>query len=131
MSLSSGLEVYTASDHLPKTLSHPVKGASYSVSETAFQDALGTTKPRWEWIREKTTISEINEQMVGYPGYPSRIQGEGQEVVNRPELEIFELAMTGGGQVFGECHVYGASRFHLSQVLVLNLCRLVRVNRHL
>jgi hypothetical protein len=84
-----------------------VKGPSYSVSETAFQAALGVTKPRWEWVREKTTIGEINEQKVGYPGYFSRIEGRDDEVVDRPELELFGLAMTGGGSVFGECHIYG------------------------
>jgi len=71
------------------------------------QDALGIDKPRWEWIREKTTVGEINRQKVGYPGWPSQIEGKDEEVVDRPELEIFGLAMAGGGSVFGQSHVYG------------------------
>jgi hypothetical protein len=81
------------------------------VSETALQDALGITVPRWEWIREKTTVGDINTQKVGYPGYPSRVEGNDEDVVDRPELEIFGLAMAGGGSVFGQSHVYGA--FHI------------------
>ncbi len=106
--LSRGLEIFTATDHLPRTLSHPVKGQSYSVSETAFQDGLGITKTRWEWLREKTTIGEINEQKVGYPGYPfSGMKGNEKTEVPRPELDIFGLGMTAGGEILGTAHVYG------------------------
>ena len=82
------------------------------MSETALQDALGITVPRWEWIREKTTVDD-NTQKVWYPDYPSRVEGKDEDVVDRPELEIFGLAMAGGGSVFGQSHVYGALHFFL------------------
>lgn len=67
----------------------------------------GTTKPRWEWINEKTTVGKINEQGVGYPGWISRIEGQETQVVARPELALFGLSMTGTGEVLGAAHVYG------------------------
>ncbi|PMD30938.1 S-adenosyl-L-methionine-dependent methyltransferase [Hyaloscypha variabilis F] len=115
------LDVFSAADHLPKTLSHPEKGKSYSVSETALQDALGITVPRWEWIREKTTVGDINTQKVGYPGYPSRVEGKDEDVVDRPELEIFGLAMAGGGSVFGQSHVYDYPWADLGKATVVDV----------
>ena len=52
-------------------------------------------------------MGEINAQKVGYPGSFSRVEGQEDEVRDRPELEIFGLAMAGGGSVFGMSHVYG------------------------
>ena len=48
----------------------------------------------------------------GYPGLPQGTEAsggkrEGSELVNRPELEVFGLAMLGGGMVFGAAHPYG------------------------
>ncbi|KAM5383754.1 hypothetical protein ACJZ2D_001743 [Fusarium nematophilum] len=54
-----GLDLYTASDHLPRALHHPVKGPSYAVDQTAWQDAMGVAKPRWDWLEETTSASEL------------------------------------------------------------------------
>ena len=109
---NSNSDVYTASDRLPTTLLDPQKGHSYKVDETAFQDALGTTKTRWEWLEEKISPDDILNRGVGYPGVPvagkdNANGGAEQKMVSRPELEIFGLAMLGGGRVFGAAHPYG------------------------
>lgn len=103
---------------MPTTLLDPVKGTSYKVEETAFQDAVGTTKARWEWLEEKISPDEILNKGVGYPGMPSatkeNVNGSAtkkhmngsatkgdvngsmtEKTVGRPELEIFGLAMLG------------------------------------
>ena len=55
---------------------------------------------------------QLGCQGPGYPGLPARVQtsgdeGKGNHLVNRPELEVFGLAMLGGGMVFGAAHPYG------------------------
>lgn len=113
---ASNLDLYTASDHLPAYLLGE-KGASYRVDETAFQEALGTPKPRWDWLEEKLPLEALSAKGVGYPGLPSlRKTRKGQNgnageqtLVARPELETFGLAMLGGGKVFGAAHPYGQS----------------------
>jgi len=80
------------------------------VSETAFQEAVGTSKPRWEWLEEKVKVKELSSKHASYPGMPDsnlRTIGSEESLVSRPELEIFGLAMLGGGRVFGTAHVYG------------------------
>lgn len=136
---NSNLDPYTASDRLPTTLLDPHKGPSYKVEETAFQDAVGTTKARWEWLEEKISPDEILNTGVGYPGMPRPMKqnvnksltkeavngsatkegvngsatkedvngSAAKDTVSRPELEIFGLAMLGGGRVFGAAHPYG------------------------
>ena len=108
----SGADLYTSSDHLPSTLLSPTKGPSYQVEDTAFQNAVGTTKPRWEWLEEKVPREQLGCQGAGYPGLPARDktsgdEGKGNHLVSRPELELFGLAMLGGGLVFGAAHPYG------------------------
>ena len=119
----SNLDLFTASDHLPSYLLSS-KGASYKVNETPFQDALGTSKPRWEWLEESIDISQKAEKGrgVGYPGSPDfhsklmsahlqdthfEANGTRTQLTARPELEIFGLAMVGGGRVFGAAHPHG------------------------
>src|SRR4051812_17807019 len=46
-------EAFSASDRLPKNLLDPETGPSYDVAKTAWQDAVGTSKTRWEWIEER------------------------------------------------------------------------------
>ncbi len=110
----SNLDPYTASDHLPGYLLS-AKGASYRVDETPLQEAVGTSKPRWDWLEEKVPPEALSSKGPGYPGLPSLresqktpngIGGE-QTLVARPEHEIFGLAMLGGGMVFGAAHPYG------------------------
>ena len=49
----------------------------------------------------------------GYPGpfgseLDKAVEGRApDELVGRPELPIFGLAMVGGGKVFGRAHLYG------------------------
>lgn len=55
---------------------------------------------------------QLGSQGPGYPGLPGREKTSGgkeasQELVGRPELEVFGLAMLGGGMVFGSAHPYG------------------------
>lgn len=110
---------------MPRTLRHPVKGPSYAVDVTPFQDAVGSSVPRWTWLEEQPTIRELLDgrdgpdgQLSGYPGgFGDEIRGltekvasgekDEQERVARPELELFGLAMVGGGRVFGRAHLYG------------------------
>ena len=106
------LDLYTASDQLPKYLLGE-KGHSYKVNETAWQDAVGTSKPRWDWLEEKHSLDDlIVSSGAGYPGLPSlkqrEVNGASKEsLASRPELEVFGLAMLGGGLVFGAAHPYG------------------------
>lgn len=147
------LDLYTASDRLPTTLLDPHKGPSYKVDETAFQDAVGTTKARWEWLEEKISPGEILNTGVGYPGMPratkqnvnkspmkedangsateksvDRIAAKEnvngiatKENVSRPELEIFGLAMLGGGRVFGAAHPYDYPWHELGAAVVVDV----------
>lgn len=106
------LDLYTASDNLPKYLLGE-KGHSYKVDETAWQVAVGTTKSRWDWLEEKNSPKDLTAPRgAGYPGLPSFKQentnGTSEEkLARRPEHEVFGLAMLGGGMVFGAAHPYG------------------------
>ena len=110
-----GFDLYTASDHLPRTLLDPKKGKSYEVEETAVQSAVGTTKPRWEWLEETIPGQELlNPSGQAYPGafgpdLQAALQStDAQGLVKRPELATFGLAMLGGGRVTGTAHLFGA-----------------------
>lgn len=118
---SSNLDLFTACDHLPNYLLGS-KGSSYKVNETAFQEAVGTTKPRWEWLEQKIIPGMTPNETQGYPGMPglytkehvngltngqAKIEHRAGEAVPRPELEVFGLAMVGGGMVYGAAHPHG------------------------
>ena len=112
--LNFNLDLYAASEHLPKTLLDKVKGPSYQVDETAWQDALGTTMSRWDWLEEKVSPDQLSKDGVGYPSVPQPekfMNGSAdpakKHVVSRPEHEIFNLSMLGGGRVHGAAHPYG------------------------
>lgn len=117
----SALDPYSASDHLPRCLFDKVIGPSYDVAQTAFQAAAGTNKPRWDWLEEKVLVKDLQEGRCGtggtQSGYPGPFGSEldkavahkdNAELIQRPELPIFGLAMVGGGRVFGKAHLYGA-----------------------
>lgn len=121
MSVCSAFDLYSASDHLPRSLFDKKMGPSYDVAETAFQKALGTHKPRWEWFEERITVQDLLDGRCGtdgaQSGYPGPFGSEldkavegnaGSDLVGRPELPIFGLAMVGGGRVLGKAHLYGA-----------------------
>ncbi|KAJ5892735.1 hypothetical protein N7504_009426 [Penicillium tannophilum] len=109
-----GWDLYTASDALPHALLDPKIGSSYSVKESAWQRAVGTTKERWNWLEEGTTSTKLQNGggSGAYPGpfgpdIAAAIQRTGgEETLRRPELDIFGLAMLGGGRVFGVAHLY-------------------------
>jgi hypothetical protein len=118
--MHSAFDIYSASDHLPRSLFDKKTGPSYDVAETAFQAAAGTHKPRWDWLEEKVTVRDLQEGRCGtdggcsgYPGpfgseLDKAIEGKADsDLVGRPELPIFGLAMVGGGKVFGKAHLYG------------------------
>ena len=106
------LDLYTASDHLPRFLLGE-KGHSYEVDETPWQDAVGTTKSRWDWLDEKHSRKDLRVSSgIGYPGLPSLKHEDVDEalkdrVIRRPEHGVFGLAMLGGGMVSGAAHPYG------------------------
>ena len=122
------LDVYTASDHLPKYLLSE-RGHSYQVDETPWQDAVNTSKPRWDWLEEKHTPASLLEASSGpgYPGLPSLKEvvsaAAGEKLMSRPEYEVFGLAMLGGGLVFGAAHLYGISPQQLYSSLNASLTR--------
>ena len=111
--LNFGLDLYAASEHLPKALLDEIKGPSYKVNETAWQDALGTNKSRWEWLDEKVLPDEFSKGGAGYPSVPQpknflkTSDTKEQSLVNRPEHQIFSLSMLGGGRVLTAAHPYG------------------------
>lgn len=54
----------------------------------------------------------VETEGIGYPGLPGGgpvSSHEKDDLVSRPELEVFGLAMLGGGKVFGAAHPYGES----------------------
>ena len=106
-------EAFTASDRLPKTLLDPDIGPSYDLQKTAWQDAVATTKTRWQWIEERIEQDQVLSTSGHYPGIPSLViepQPIGEDgLVARPELAIMGLAMVGGGRVFGSAHIHGES----------------------
>lgn len=99
-------EVFTAADKLPKYLLGE-KGHSFKVDETPFQEALGTPKSRWEWLEEDLVPDEVPVTGLGI-GYSGLMTAESspKTPTKRPELEVFGLAMLGGGRVFGAAHPY-------------------------
>ncbi|KAL4889029.1 S-adenosyl-L-methionine-dependent methyltransferase [Aspergillus ambiguus] len=120
-------EAFTAADHLPVTLLDPDTGPSYDVAKTAFQNAICTSKPRWEWIEEKVEKDKLRESGGHYPGIPSLAlesqsnADNGNGLVARPELEIMGLAMVGGGRVLGTAHVYDFPWASLGKALVVDV----------
>lgn len=97
---------------MPKALLDAEKGHSYRVDETAFQEALNTKKTRWEWLEEKVLPGDVCSGGAGYPGLPEpeKMVNNGTaegNLVSRPEHEIFNLSMLGGGRVNGAAHPYG------------------------
>ncbi|RYP38827.1 hypothetical protein DL767_002431 [Monosporascus sp. MG133] len=136
--LSCGQDVYTASDYLPRTLRDPVKGPSYAVNVTPFQDAVATDTPRWTWLEEKPKIRDLLDGRNGpngkespYPGvYGTEQQSlidmvatgtDDQTQVPRPEHALFGLAMVGGGRVYGEAHLYDFPWASLGKATVVDV----------
>lgn len=96
------------------------KGASYKVNETPLQEAIGTSKPMWEWLEEKVPARELKSTNGSYPGYfDSYISAvnDWESVVSRPELDIFGIAMLGGGRVNGTAHAYGKKQHIMGYVV--------------
>jgi hypothetical protein len=121
----SGLDIYSSSDHLPRYLGDPLKGHSYEVETTPWQDAVGTCKPRWEWLEEKAKVYHLRDGKNGsdgsasaYPGIfgpelENALQNESKtSCISRPEHAIFSQAMVGGGRVFGQAQLHGAPSDH-------------------
>jgi hypothetical protein len=119
-------EAFSASDRLPRNLLDPVTGPSYDVTKTAWQDAVGVKKSRWDWIEERVEQDQLLDSGGHYPGIPSLVlepQPKGEDgLVARPELAIMGLAMVGGGRVFGAAHVYGKNHLFLSQAVHCSCC---------
>ncbi|KIW05311.1 uncharacterized protein PV09_03836 [Verruconis gallopava] len=118
-------EAFSASDRLPRNLLHPVTGPSYDVTKTAWQDAIQTTKSRWDWIEERVEQEKLLDSGGHYPGIPSVViepppKGE-DGLVARPELAIMGLAMIGGGRVFGSAHVHDFPWASLGNSLIVDV----------
>ena len=84
------------------------------------QLATGTSKPLWEWFEEKITVKDVLDgntgpdgRSSGYPGVfgselEAAVRGKNtNELIPRPEISNFGLAMIGGGRVHTEAHLYG------------------------
>lgn len=111
---SSAFDFYAASERFPRYLLGP-NGASYDVTKTPLNEALGTDKPYWDWLAVKIKPEDIGKGSgVGYSGVPdpkswSHLKPDADGLIKRPELENFGLGMVGGGKVsgsalpFGEC----------------------------
>ncbi|KAI0541762.1 S-adenosyl-L-methionine-dependent methyltransferase [Xylaria digitata] len=111
-------DLFSMADYLPLSLKDPVFGPSYQVNETAFNMAVGTSKPRWEWLEEKIPKAQVNSRASKLSLFTALLAGQGQvpqqsddetdqgEMVSRPELENFGLAMVGGGRVYSTPHVF-------------------------
>ncbi|KAF3912593.1 O-demethylpuromycin-O-methyltransferase [Arthrobotrys entomopaga] len=129
---------YTAADHLPRLLTNPVKGPSYSVDVCAFQDAMGTKSSMWNWLEEPTKVRDVLEGRNGsdgtYSAYPGVFGDELQQLVKeanakqddqrcipRPELAAFGFAMIGGGKVLGEAHLYDFPWASLGKATVVDV----------
>ncbi len=123
--LMFNLDVYTASEYVPKALLDKVKGPSYKVNETAWQDALRTNKSRWDWLDEKLPLHDMSTAGASYPGVPQpeefvkAMNVKEQVLVNRPEHQIFSLAMVGGGSIHGAAHPYGQSNRVGASIFIL------------
>ncbi|KAI9688867.1 MAG: hypothetical protein M1822_001224 [Bathelium mastoideum] len=129
-----GLDLYSASDYLPKALFDPAIGKSYDVANTAWQCSMRTPKSRWEWLDEKTTAADLKHGTFGLNGNRSAYPGpfgteldkaldngkDGQQLA-RPEHAIFGLAMLGGGKVFGEAHLYDYPWESLGSALIVDV----------
>ncbi|PWY93216.1 S-adenosyl-L-methionine-dependent methyltransferase [Aspergillus sclerotioniger CBS 115572] len=101
--------VMFASEALPQSLLDPDLGPLYSVNETAWQRAIGTTKARWTWLEEE--VEQPPPPPTGSSGYsgpfgPDLAHPTTFPPRRRSELEIFGLAMLGGGRVFGRAHLF-------------------------
>lgn len=114
------MDVYAASERFPKSLLGP-KGASYDVMETAWQEAMGTNKSRWDWLSEKVNPEHIINNDVGYSGVPdpkrwNYLQPDSEGLIKRPELDNFSLAMVGGGKVSGSSLPFGKQTTHNNKI---------------
>lgn len=76
----SGLDAYAASGSLPKVLFRSARTAPTPDRATAFNEAVGTNLSHWEFLDQGI------EQPDG-------------TIPHRPELDIYSLAMLGGGRV--------------------------------
>jgi hypothetical protein len=122
------LDIYSASDFLPKTLLDSEKGQSYDVDKTAFQDAMGSGITRWEWFEQHVPAQELlNYPKGGYPGpwgptLTDTVKGKkSDELVPRPEHSNFCLAMFAGGLVFGAAHLYDYAWDSLGKATVVDV----------
>ena len=85
---SSGSDIYTGSTKTPDILRDPVKGNSTSVACTPFAEAVGAEHGYWSWLEEKVPLPDGS-------------------IGQRPSLEMFGLAMVGGGRVTSTAIFYG------------------------
>lgn len=93
----SGLEVYTASDKLLPLLLDSVKSKSTSVRVTAFADGIGADQTAWEYLEEE-------------------VKGPDGVLAPRPSLELWSLAMVGGGHTFASGIYNGSSNPYVKRL---------------
>ncbi|KAL4789761.1 S-adenosyl-L-methionine-dependent methyltransferase [Aspergillus venezuelensis] len=116
------LDIYTASDQLPKYLLGE-HGTSYKVNQTAWQNAVGTNRARWDWLAERVFLHQVRPPGAPYPGLPDikHLCPDANGLVTRPELDNFGLAMAGGGKVSGAAHAYDFPWADLGDALVVDV----------
>ncbi|KAK2743445.1 hypothetical protein FQN57_004910 [Myotisia sp. PD_48] len=118
-------DLFSCAVHLPRTLFDPKWGRSYSVNETAFQNALDTPKSRWEWLEEQPSeIERTRRSSVGYPGIlgeKTTLDSGGDPPAHRPEFELFSMAMVGGGKISGAAHAFDYPWNDLGNAMIVDV----------
>lgn len=109
---------YSASDFLPRVLSNAALGDSYDPTKTAFQQAVGTRLSLFDWMQQKVLASDTDWRPVQARRHPAEDDAHGssgksnpnltpsEEIVRRPEVALFNLAMAGLGRGTEQYSVY-------------------------
>ncbi|KIW65329.1 hypothetical protein, variant [Phialophora macrospora] len=107
---------YTASDFLPKALANSAIVDGNDQKKTAFQEAVGTELSLFDWMNEMVAESDtdwrprrlcqhIGEEENGDGQTSPSTQISSQNMVPRPEKQLFNLAMSGLGRGTEQYHV--------------------------
>ena len=98
---------YSASDFLPSTLASRIVGHSSDPKMTAFQQAVGTQLPMFQWLHQTVPESETSWRPAPIRHHPwetddatKNPETAASVAVSRPQKDLFHLAMAGSGRGF-------------------------------
>ena len=109
---------YAASDFLPSVLSNTEIGHSKEPTKTAFQQAVGTKLPVFGWMHQMVPASNVDWRPEPTRRHPaddgthkssetsSEVLTTSEEMVPRPEKQLFHLAMVGLGRGTEQYYVH-------------------------